>query len=160
VSDSEIRIDDQLWELSIEQAQEVLQEFLTTGRATLPSLRIDVIELNYSQDSVIRAAHQIVLDIKAGRLDEEQKSLWFARLGFYFGEALCRAKTGLSWGLGDSEYAFANHPVVIGFADGEEAPTITICRNMIEAVVEGLSPPGRIDKGVMNWFGKPVAVSS
>lgn len=113
--------------------------------------------MDYSLESVIQAAHHIAAQIKAERLDEEQQKLWFTRLGYYFGEALCRARPGLLWGLGDPEYAFANHPVVTGFANDEEAPVIMICRNMIEAVAEGLSPADRIDNGIKLWFEKPVS---
>jgi hypothetical protein len=147
---------DHLWELSVEQAQEVLDTFLSFERTAFASLSIDSIKLDYSPASVIQAAHHIASEMDAGHLDEEQQNLWFTRLGYYLGEALCRAKPGLSWGLGDPEYAFANHPAIRGFAGDEEAPTITIIRNMIQAVVEGLSPPTRIDNGVVTWFDKAV----
>jgi hypothetical protein len=156
----EIKMDTQLWELSTEHAQEVLHEFLKVERDAFRSIKVDSIELDYSQESVIRAAHHIASEIEAGLLGEEEQNLWFTRLGFYLGEALCRTNRGLSWGLGDSKFAFANHPVVAGFAGDEEAPTITICRNMIQSVVEGLSPPTRIDNGVKNWFEKAVASHS
>jgi hypothetical protein len=58
--------------------------------------------------------------------------------------------------LGNQEYVFANHPVVSGFADGEEAEVITICKNIIHAVVEGISPAARIDNGIKFWFDMPV----
>ncbi len=53
-SDSEIKMGNQLWELSVEQAQEVLEAFLNTERAAFPSLRIDSVELDYSPESVIQ----------------------------------------------------------------------------------------------------------
>ena len=152
MSDNEIKMSDQLWELSTEQAQEVLDAFLKTEREAFPALKIGAIDLDYSQESVAQAAHYIASEIEAGRFDEEQQNLWFMRLGYYFGEALCREKPGLSWGLGDPEYAFANHPVVSGFADDEEAPMITICKNMIRSVGEGRSPRTRIDNGIKLWF--------
>jgi len=155
----QIKMSDQIWKLDAEQAREILHEFLRAERAAFQSLRISSIELNYSPESVIQVAHYIANEIQAGNLGEEQQSIWFARLGFYLGEALCHAKPGLSWGIGDSEYAFANHPVIKGFSGDEEAPTITICKSMILAVVEGLSPPIRIDNGVMNWFNKVVVAN-
>lgn len=157
MSDREINMSDQLWELSVEQAQEVLQAFLSTERDAFPTLIFDSVQLDYSLESVAQAAHLIASEIETGRLDEEQQKLWFMRLGYYFGEALCRAKPGLSWGLGNPEYAFANHPVITGFADGEEAEVITICKNIIRAVVEGISPAARIDNGIKFWFDMPVS---
>lgn len=157
MSDNEIKMSDQIWELNVEQAQEVLDTFLRTERETFPTLTIGSIKLDYSPESVVQAAHHISSEIEAGHLDGEQQDLWFMRLGYYFGESLCRAKPGLSWGLGNPEYAFANHPVVVGFADDEEAEVITICKNMIRSVAERRSPPERIDNGVNLWFETPVS---
>jgi hypothetical protein len=95
-------------------------------------------------------------EIKAGHLDEEQKNLWYARMGYYFGEALRHSKPSLACGLGNPEFAFANHPVVSGFADQEEAEVITISNNLIDSVAEGLSPLARIENGVNFWFDMPV----
>lgn len=158
--DNEIKMSDQLCELSAEQAQQVLDAFLSTERDAFHSLAIGSIHLDYSSESVAKVAHHIASEIKAGHLDEEQQSLWFMRLGYYFGESLCRVKSGLSWGLGNPEYAFANHPVVTGFADGEEAEVITISKNIILAVVEGISPASRIDNGIKFWFDMPISGKS
>jgi hypothetical protein len=154
MSRDEIRMSDELWELSIEQAQEVLDAFLRVEREAFQSLTIGSIDLDYSPESVRKAVHHIASEIAAGHLDEEERNSWYARLGYYFGESLCRAKPGLTWGLGDPEYAFANHPVVTGFARDEEAPVITICRNLINSVVKGRSPSARIDTAVKSWFSK------
>lgn len=148
---------DELWELSVEQAQEVLDAFLSVGRDVFHSLTIGSINLDYSPDSVRKAVHHIALEVSAGRLEEEHRNLWYARLGYYFGEALCRAKPGLSWGLGNPEYAFANHPVIRGFADDEEAEVISICRNVILAVGLDGAPETRIGNTVHFWFNLPVA---
>jgi hypothetical protein len=150
--DREINPDDQLWELRVEQAQQVLDTFLKTEREAFQTLEIDAIKLDYSSKSVIQTAHHIASEIKAGRLDKAQQDLWFMRLGYYFGESLCRARPGLSWGLGNPDYAFANHPVVKGFTNGEEAEAITICRNIIRSVAEGRFPPIRIDDTIKRWF--------
>jgi hypothetical protein len=152
MSDREIKMSDRLSDLNVEQAQEVLDAFLRLECAAFSSVKIDSIELNYSPESVVQAAHHVATEIKAGRLNGEQQNLWFMRLGYYLGESLRRAKPELSWGLGNPEYAFANHPVITGFADDEEAPVITICKNIIRSVAEGRSPPERIDNGIRFWF--------
>jgi hypothetical protein len=157
MNNDEIQMTDQIWELSRGQAQEVLNVFLAAQRESFPSLVIGTVSLDYSPESVAAAAHHIASEIMAGQLDVEQQNIWFARLGYYMGEAVCKAMPGLSWGLGDPEYAFANHPVIIGFSDGDEAPTITMCRNFIRSVAEGRSPPQRIDNGVATLFNKTVA---
>jgi hypothetical protein len=153
--DLEIQMCSQLYELRGVQAQEVLEAFLKTEAEAFPRLKIDSIDLDYSQQSVVEALHHVVTEVEAGRLNEEQRNLWFMRLGYYLGEALRKANPALSWGLGDSEYAFANHPVIAGFADDEEAPVITICRNVVVSVAEGRSPGARIENTVRNWFGTP-----
>lgn len=152
--DPEIRITDQLYELSRPQAQEVLNAFLGAEAEAFRKLEINSIDLDYSQGSVVKALQYIAQEIEVGRLREEQHNIWFARLGYYFGEALRRADPKLRWGLGDPEYAFSNHPVVIGFTGGEEAPTITICRNIVTSVAEHLSPDSRIENSVRSWFEK------
>jgi hypothetical protein len=143
--------------LTQEQAQDVLRAFLSSGRATFESLEMDAISLDYSEESVIQAAHHIATKIESENLDKEQQNIWFMRLGYYFGEALRRAEPQLVWGIGDSEFAFANHPVLIGFPDKQEGPLITICRNMVGSVAEGTAPATRIDKGIKHWFNKLVS---
>ncbi|HXH46671.1 MAG TPA: hypothetical protein VNK51_22890 [Bradyrhizobium sp.] len=152
--DREIRATDQLHELSRSQARELLNAFLRAEAETFRELEIASIDLDDSQGSVVKALRYIAREIEAGRLSEEQHGIWFARLGYYFGEALRRANSKLQWGLGDSEYAFSNHPVISGFVGGEEAPIITICRNIVTSVAEHFSPDSRIENGVRNWFEK------
>jgi hypothetical protein len=155
--DSEMRMSDQLYELTRLQAREVLDTFLKAEAEAFNKLEIDSIVLDYSQQSVVRALRYIAEEVGAGHLNEEQRNIWFARLGYYFGEALRRAKPALNWELGNLDYAFANHPVISGFGNDEEAPVITICKNIIMAVAEHLSPDTRIENGVRNWFEKEVA---
>ena len=155
--DSEIRISDQLYELTQLQAREVLDAFLRAEEEAFRIIQIDSIDLNYSQQSVVEALRYITEEVEADRLNEDERNIWFTRLGYYFGEALRRSKPTLNWGLGDPDYAFANHPVISGFGNGEEAPVITICKNIIMAVAEHLSPDTRIENGVRNWFEKDAA---
>jgi hypothetical protein len=157
MGNNHIKMGDQLWQLSAEQAKEVLDAFLNAERDAFINAIIGSVRLDYSLESVIQSMNHIVSEIRADHLDEDQQNLWFMRLGYYFGESLCRAKPGLSWGIGNPEYAFANHPVIIGFAGGEEAEVITITKNIICAVVERISSDERIEKGVHFWFNLPVS---
>jgi hypothetical protein len=143
---------DQLHELSREQAREVLDAFLKTEREAFPDFQFGSIELDFSPRSVELALKHIAAEVETGNLNVEQRDLWFMRLGYYLGESLCHANSKLAWGLGDPEYAFANHPVITGFSNGEEAEVINISRNLVMAVAEGISPPTRIDNGVSFWF--------
>jgi hypothetical protein len=152
--DNEIKMSDQLHELTRGQAQQVLDAFLRAEAEAFSELEIDSIDLDYSQQSLSRAIRYITEQIQDDKLPEDRRNIWFARLGYYFGETLRRAKPELRWGLGDPEYAFANHPVIIGFSNDEEAPVITICKNIIMAVAERISPDSRIENGVRNWFEK------
>jgi hypothetical protein len=142
----------ELWQLSEVQARALLVVFLDEEATAFKDLQIGSINLDYSQRSVVALLYHVSEEIEAGRLNEEQRNIWFARAGYYFGESLRRAKPALRWGLGDSRYAFANHPVIAGFSGNEEAPVITISRNLIESVAKKESPPTRIDDGVRRWF--------
>jgi hypothetical protein len=153
--DNKVRMSDQLYELTPLQAGEVLDAFLRAEEEAFNCLKIDSVDLDYSQQSVVMALRYISEEIESGNIHKEQHNMWFARLGYYFGEALRREKPELRWSLGDSEYAFANHPVISGFSNDEEAPVITICKNIIMAVAERISPHSRIENGVRNWFEKP-----
>lgn len=158
MSGKEISPSAQLWELSVEQAQEVLNAFLATERGVFSALnRIGAVELDYTRQSVEDALHHLASEVKAGRLDGEQRSLWFSRLGYYFGEALRRQRPSLSWGLGDPQYAFANHPSIKGFAGDEEAALITITKNIVLAVAIDGAADARIANAVQFWFDLPAA---
>jgi len=153
-------IDDQLWRLSPAQAREALDAFLKTEREEFPKQNIDSIELNYTYDSVASTLRYLADSVKSGHLNDEEQNLWFMRLGYYFGETLCREKPGLSWNLGIPEFAFANHPVISGFVNDEEAAVISICRNVVLAVALDGAPLSRIDNAVKLWFETPVSKRS
>src|SRR5262245_632238 len=123
-----------LYELSPEQAQAVLDIFLKTSAFALEGLRISSIDLNYSQQSVVSVLRFIMSEIKSGRIVSGLGDMWFERLGYYFGETLRRTRPGLRWSIGHPDYIFKNHPVIAGFDRGEEAPVITICRNVVMSV--------------------------
>lgn len=141
-----------IYKLSVEQAREVLWAFLRTEREAFKSVSFGKIELDFSQCSVERTLRHVIKEIANGSVGDEQRNLWFMRLGYYFGESLKRANPKLEWGLGDAQYAFANHPVITGFAKGEEAELINISRNIVMAVAEGISPDNRISIAVTFWF--------
>lgn len=142
-----------MWELSPTEAKELLHAFLRIGQDGIDEWARTRSDLDYSKASVLQLLRETLDDIQRGLLNEEQTNIRFTRLGYYFGQALIRARPSLRWGTGNPVYAFANHPVVIGFPQDEEAPTITVCRNVVLAVAEGLSPPSRIEIGVQHWFG-------
>lgn len=145
---------DPLHLLSAERALEVLSLFLSMEAEYFRTIQIGDINLNYSEDSV----REVMLYLTRNQLvdhlrNEEMLSIWYARMAYYFGESLRRCGTGLSWGTGDANFAFHNHPVVRGFRTGEEAPVVTICRNVLSAVVFDGRPVGRIEDAVSHWFG-------
>ena len=148
----ENRSSQEICELSVEEAQVVLERFLEVEGEAFPKLKFGDIDLDYSKKSVVDAAHHIVGELNRSRFDEQETDIWFMRLGYYFGEALRQSNPNLSWRLGDPDYSDANQPCIVGFPNKDEAATIRICRNLIGAVVEGISGPERIDKGVEFWF--------
>lgn len=143
---------DQLHSLNAAQAKEVLDHFLATEREALSELRIGTVKLDHSPSSVAAALKYVAEGIKTQRLAREEIDIWIMRLGYYFGESLRQKSGRLFWGLGSPEYAFANHPAILGFGNGEEAEVITICRNVILSLTEDHSPPSRADDTVRFWF--------
>lgn len=146
-----------VWELNSAEAHELLSAFVRIGQEGVEDWARDRDDLDFSESSVIGLLQGTLEDLQSGSLNEEQTNVRFGRLGYYFGEALIRAKPGLYWSSGNTDFAFANQPVVAGFVGGKEAPTITICRNLVEAILKNLSPPSRIERGVRNWFASNAA---
>ena len=142
-----------IYELSADEANELLLRFLKTGRDTFDELEVDAVTFDYSKESAIALIRHVAAhEVREGPAHEESNNVWYSRLGYYLGEALLRAFDQLRWSVGDSETVFHNHPVVIGFANGIEAAVITICRNMVLAVAVDGAPETRIDNGVNHWF--------
>lgn len=147
-----------VWELSADQAHQLLVAFLAIGQTGIDELERarGAHKLDYSESSVVELLHEAVDDLQRGLLNEELATVRFGRLGYYFGQSLIRASPSLRWASGNTEFAFANLPVVVGFDGNEEAATVTICTNLVNAVFHEASPPSRIEKGVRHWFGKAV----
>ncbi|MBX7248689.1 MAG: hypothetical protein K1X35_06490 [Caulobacteraceae bacterium] len=146
-----ITMDRELIELNADEAREVLRAYLELERRVFAELEIDEIDLDFSKASVIQAIRYVAIN-EFGKISEFDMNRWFAKLGFYFGESLCRSAQGLRWDIGNSETPFANHPVIAGFDSGEEAAVITICRNILLATVRDGARSGRILDAVEYWF--------
>jgi hypothetical protein len=144
-----------LYELDVAQATEVLATFLDVERSEFATLTIASIKLDYSQQSVGQVLRHIALTkCKDDQLPETALNLWYMRMGYYFGEALCRAFSHLTWGVGRADTAFEKHPVVTGFRSSVEAAAIMICKNVTLAVAIDDAPATRIDDMVDYWFGE------
>jgi hypothetical protein len=143
----------ELYELTADQATELLKAFLATEEAVFRNLKIEGLVLDYSRDSVVQLFEHVVskafdrTDIKGASNKD-----WYMRLAYYFGESLRRTSNHLNWAIGRKNRAQENHPVITGFANKTEAPLITIARNSVEVVAVDCEPFGRIERAVDAWF--------
>ena len=80
-------------------------------------------------------------------------------MGYYLGEALIRSCNRLRWDIGDTETAFANHPVVSGFKDGTEAAVVTVSRVLTARVLMDHAPFDVVIKAIDLWFAKRGALN-
>lgn len=139
----------ELHELDICQAKEVLRAFIETEERNFSDIIIEDIKLDYSKESVsifLKYVKKMVITNKS------EMNVWILRLGYYLGESLLRTSGKLRWDIGEPNMAFENHPVISGFRDGEEAPVITVCRNVLLAVSLDNAPDARIDGAMEHWF--------
>jgi hypothetical protein len=141
-----------LHELSETEALNLLQTFLSAEGEVFGDWKIDEIALDYSEESLVAALRFVAAEIVEQKLSETDQRITFSRLGYYFGESLLRISPRLRWSVGAPEWALANHPVIVGFANEQEAPVILVCRNVVRAVAEGRSEPERIDIAIRTWF--------
>lgn len=143
----------ELYELTVDEARMVLDQFLRVEAEAFATLRIASVTFDYSRESVIAFFdHVLEKEFDAQNEDSAANNLWCMRLAYYFGESLRRQSDRLTWGTGDTKFAFANHPVITGFPFNEEAPLITICQNLIAAVAIGGESRTRMTNGVDFWF--------
>ena len=142
-----------LHDLSQGDARRTLEAFLRLQREVMGVWHIGGIQLDFSEKSLAAALRYVALEEIVNRhIPEPDQNILFARLGYYLGESLRRVSTKLYWNVGNPEWAFANHPVIAGFPDGEEAPVIQICKNVVRAVAEEQSKVDRIDTAIGSWF--------
>src|SRR5688572_4866801 len=102
--------DKQLYELSRDQAVEILEAFLRVERECFSTLCIGNVTLDYTQLSVTKAIRHIAVnEFGPNQPAYSEPNPWYARLGYYFGESLCRAADHLYWSSGEANTAFENH---------------------------------------------------
>ncbi len=65
---------------------------------------------------------------------EEDARICLLRMGYFFGECLRNESNKLHWAVGESKYAYAGMPVIVGFVNGLECPPIQICENTIRKI--------------------------
>ena len=143
----------ELYELTTEQATELLHEFLAKEEAVFRELKVDGIELNYSRDSVVEFFKYVLMkEFDKADVKGSSNNIWYLRLAYYFGEALRKASNHLHWAIGRIGSAEENHPVIAGFEDETQAPLIAVARNILVAVAVDGEPFRRIERAVDAWF--------
>jgi hypothetical protein len=145
----------ELYDLTAEQAREVLNAFLQEEKEVFRTLKIEGINLDYSKESVISLFRHAIKEIRASEKPESQYDhAWTLRLAYYFGEALKRNSDKLKWAIGAADFAEENHPVITGFRMRQEAALVVIAKNLIFAVAFHGEEFGRITRAVDAWFEK------
>jgi hypothetical protein len=162
------------------EATELLETFLHTGRSNAGDMeaaaRLAGIPLDYSVSSVPavlkwllgmvgtvgRAKDESLPDwIKSSQpyrsdlfdFDDRSKDL-ILQGGFYLGETFIQSFQGLSWDTGEPGFVQENMPVVKGFQDGDEMPTLLVVNNLFR---RGLVDRGRlrdIEGAVKFWSSR------
>jgi hypothetical protein len=144
----------ELYELTVAQATELLNAFLTKEEAVFRELKIEGVNLDYSRDSVVQLFDYVVNEeFDKNDVKSSSNNIWFLRLAYYFGESLRRASNHLYWAIGKRGSAEENHPVITGFADKTQAALIMVAQNIVEAVAVDGENFRRIERAVDAWFG-------
>ena len=145
--------DQELYELTVAQATESLNAFLTKEEAVFRTLKVDYLNLDYSRASVVQLFEHIVSkEFDRGDVNGDSNKVWYLRVAYYFGESLRKASNHLHWGVGAIDSAEENHPVIAGFQDKTQAALITVARNVLVAVAVGGEPFRRVERAVDAWF--------
>jgi hypothetical protein len=159
-------------------AKATLESFLRHGREDMPRLvdecRANGVILNFSPESILHAVNWAMPQLKSFPRPENPNVPEFIRntdtyrsglydwdkasqelidvIGFYFGEAFVRSFPQLKWTCGDQEFAFANMPVVAGFAHRKELQPIWVLNNLIRRVTEHPEKRDDIGIAVKSWI--------
>lgn len=149
--------------LSAEQARQFLSRFLEAERDSVEELLASARQAGLSADFKMESLVPI-LDFVARKIgtvsrepdnslpdwirhsvsyvdnlfdfDDESKVL-VLRCAYYFGETFIRTFSRLYWGVGDSETALKNMPVIHGFRGGLELAPLLVLENVFGRVVSG-----------------------
>jgi hypothetical protein len=84
--------------------------------------------------------------------DDDSKTI-LLRASYYFGECLARLP-GLRWTTGDVEYMQMNMPVIAGFKDSDELPSMVVVENMFKKLAADGAPESGIDATIDVWLSK------
>jgi len=152
--------DDEFADLTLAEAREFLEYFISSGRAAVaelaPLAKSAGVSLDYRLVSLAGAlewfAHQLTFQrvplpadtpdwIRASvppdviEFDDPSKLL-IGRASYYLGECFARLP-GMHWTTGDPEYAEKHMPVVAGFSKGVDLPPLMVVKNLLMDIVEG-----------------------
>lgn len=89
---------------------------------------------------------------KSGLFDfvDESKNL-LVRASYYLGECFIRTYPCLQWSIGNSEFAYANMPVVTGFQHEVELAPLMVLENTCRRIIKKPSRISDIDTMVAKW---------
>lgn len=166
--------------LSPAEANNFLQEYLSTERRAVEELRQHAERSGVSADATLESI-QPVFGWIAARLRtlsrepnrslpwwirktesyrdslfefDEASSVLIMRASFYYGEAFVRYSSTLSWGVGRGDTALKNMPVVDGFSHNLQLPPILIAENLFTDILSGSKGLEAVGQTVETWHGK------
>lgn len=163
--------------LSKEEAEMVLREFLEDGKANIDTVIAHAnqagVDCDYSIESLPPFLHWALSemhivpkepdmsvpafirstgDYQSGLFDFDERSknlICFA--AYYFGECFTRSYPQLKWSTGYTEYSTGNMPVITGFIYDKELPPMLVLENLFRRVISKPERKMDVSKAAANW---------
>jgi len=163
--------------LSIEEANSFLQNFLIEEERELFSMKGDLAEADISLEFDLKCALALLhwtlnslitlpekeddslpswikssSSYKNGLFQfDEPSKLLILRSAYYMGECFVRSNSKLRWGVGDVTSAVKHMPVVTGFNNSMEMSPIMILENVFSRILANESTDEAIEKMLDTW---------
>jgi len=155
-----------------EEAEDILREFCDRGNLYLSDLGTNG-ELDYSLERFPKLMESVAIrlsttpkeedlsvpefirnteDYKAGLYDftTESKRLMIG-CAYYLGECFIRTYSNLRWATGNPEYATGKMPVVVGFHNDKELPTLLVMENLFSRRIENPVMTDIFENAIQRW---------
>ncbi len=159
--------------MSQDEAQQFLREFLENGQRNLEAWRAtaatDGVTLDYSLNTLSKALKWFLKHVHGAHVPlSEDIPVWVRQVhpggfefsedsakvifaaAYYLGECFARL-SGMRWTIGNQEFMECNMPVVAGFQPTDELPPLVVVENMYAAILGDGQSDSRIDTGIEKW---------
>ena len=166
--------------LTGEEACQFLSRLLDEEKAVVENLlaaaKTAGLLVDYSIDSLVPLFWWVVGDLKIIRSEpdvtlpdwirnsdsytdnlfdlDETSTITVLRSAYYLGETFVRSFPGLKWGVGNSDTALQNMPVVRGFCHNLELAPMLVAENVFRKILSGNGDQSGIQTMVSSWVSK------